>query len=178
VSIDPDMARRWLDAARDPAVVGELRGVFGWIAREVEARGPACWASGRCCNFERSGHLLYVTGLEAAYALVHAPPADTNQGPRSLSLTQLARARGGCPFQSGNLCSIHTVKPSACRIYFCDRGAREWQQTLSESVQARLRDMHDAGGIPYFYGEWRVVLETVMLARGGKCSDDGRTLMR
>lgn len=163
------MARRWLEAAGQAGVQAALVALYGEIAAEIEARGPACWASGRCCNFERSGHLLYVTGLEAAYALTHAPTFGAGPAPRTLSLPQLseARARGGCPFQAGNLCSIHAAKPAACRIYFCDRSARSWQQDLAERVQGRLRTLHEDLDLPYFYGEWRTVLEGLMVEREG-----------
>ena len=68
--MEREVLEQWLAAARDPAVRGELDAVYLDISEQIEARGPACWASGRCCNFEKAGHLLYVTGLEAAYTVV------------------------------------------------------------------------------------------------------------
>lgn len=144
----------WLAAARDPTVVSLLESIYADTAAEIAARSPACWASGRCCNFDAAGHRLYVTGLEAAYALSRlASPALLT--PEKLAAAQ---ERGGCPFQTGNLCGVHAIKPLGCRVYFCDRSAEAWQQDLSERMLTRIRALHDLHGIEYRYGEWREML--------------------
>lgn len=151
--MDPDLPTLWLAAVRRPDVAAALEAVYAAAAHEIALRGPACWASGRCCNFARTGHLLYVTGLEAAYAADRAaPPPTTND-------LAAARARGGCPFQAANLCGAHPIKPLGCRLYFCDRSAQAWQHALSERLLADLRALHDRFSIPYRYGEWRTMLE-------------------
>ncbi len=61
----------WL-AASDPAVAAQLEAIYATVAREIAQRGPACWASGRCCNFRKAGHDLFVTLLEAAYCVQRA----------------------------------------------------------------------------------------------------------
>lgn len=157
MSGEPDpaaLAHRWLAAAKDPAIAAELEAIYEYTAAAIESRGPACWASGRCCNFEAAGHRLYTTGLEAAYALARLSP----DSPLTHESLASARARGGCPFQVANLCGIHTIKPLGCRVYFCDRSAQEWQQDLSERALARVRELHDRHGIDYRYGEWRGML--------------------
>jgi Fe-S-cluster containining protein len=63
-----------------------------------------------------------------------------------------------CPFQVSNLCSVHSIKPLGCRVYFCDRSAQQWQQELSERSLQEIRAIHDEHGIPYRYGEWRSML--------------------
>lgn len=145
---------------RDPVVTAALESIFADTAREIEARGPACWASGRCCNFEKTGHRLYVTALEAAYTLSRLPPDRVP----ALEQIDQARAQGGCPFQQGNLCSVHEIKPLGCRVYFCDRSAQHWQQDLSERMLARIRAIHDRFAIPYRYAEWRAQLEELIRA--------------
>lgn len=147
-------ARAWLAAARDPAITANLEAVYAMIADQIEARNPACWGSGRCCNFESAGHRLYTTGLEAAYTLSRLPAG--------LALTQSALdeaiARGDCPFLSVNLCGVHTVKPAACRVYFCDRAARTWQEELAERAHEMIRAVHDRHAVAYRYDEWRALL--------------------
>lgn len=176
-SQDQQLAAAWRSAAREPAVVAQLERLFGEVAGEVAARGPACWASGRCCQFEQFGHRLYVTGLEAAYAVTHLPTADvpapkgtlpilaSAPPPPTLTAASLAdaRARGGCPFQRANLCGVHEIKPLACRVYFCDRSAQDWQQDLMERLMTQLRALHDREGIPYRYLEWRSALEMLVI---------------
>jgi Fe-S-cluster containining protein len=152
----PDLARAWLDAAADERVTADLEAVYEYIAAAVESRGPACWASGRCCNFEKAGHRLYVTGLEAAYTL--------RRSGITLSQDQIdaARAAGGCPFQQANLCGVHASRPLGCRVYFCDRSAEQWQQDLSERALAMVRAIHERYSIEYRYGEWRAMLEGLL----------------
>jgi len=127
------------------------------ISDQVEARGPACWASGRCCNFANAGHRLYVTGLEAAYAVSLAGINITE------SDIDAAILRGDCPYLVGNLCGIHASKGIGCRVYFCDRSARDWQELLSERAIKIVRSVHEEHGIPYEYGEWRRMLREVVL---------------
>jgi Fe-S-cluster containining protein len=157
-----ELAAAWLAAVADEHIALELESAYEYTAAAIESRGPACWASGRCCNFDAAGHRLYVTGLEAAYSVFHLRRDRTTGPPLPLDLTPLtlasARARGGCPFQSANLCSIHATKPLGCRIYFCDRSAQAWQQDLSEKCLALVRSIHDRHRVPYRYGEWRDML--------------------
>lgn len=176
-------ARAWFGALERAGVVLALEDVFAEAAREIESRGPACWASGRCCDFERAGHRLYVTGLEAAYTLsrlrlaasaererlarerrrplpVVGSPSTTSE--LALPALEAAVARGGCPFQAANLCAIHTIKPLGCRLFFCDRSATDWQRELHERLLRRVRDVHDEYGTPYAYGEWRAMLREAL----------------
>lgn len=153
---DLELAKGWLGAARDQGIAGELEAIYAMIADAVEARGPACWASGRCCNFQKTGHLLYVTGLEAAYTVSRAPAALTP------GVVEGATASGTCPYQERNLCGAHPMRPLGCRVYFCDRSAQDWQRSLSERMLEQVRRLHDRRGIAYRYGEWRAMLGLVL----------------
>jgi Fe-S-cluster containining protein len=168
----------WRSAAAEPAIVAALESLYADVASEIAARGPVCWASGRCCNFDRAGHRLYATGLETAYTLTRLAPAapTTRQGltvlgaepaPRPLTAESLdeALARGGCPFQSSNLCSAHAMRPLGCRVYFCDRSAQSWQNEMYERAMGRLRSIHDEHGVDYLYGEWRGMLRMFLPPR-------------
>jgi Fe-S-cluster containining protein len=155
------LARAWLAAARDPAISGELERVYAMVAGRVALRGPVCRASGRCCNFERYGHRLYVTGLEAAYLVARLP------GP----LSEAGLDAAGCPFQAGRLCSVHRLRPLGCRAYYCDPVARGWQEELSEQMLGLIRGVHERHGIRYLYGEWRATLR--MFAAGRRPPGSG-----
>ncbi len=180
---DSDEARAFLLAAAAPGPRAALEALYADVRDAIARRAPACWASGRCCNFAASGHRLYATGLEAAYALSpmalgEAVGQGSSAGPLAatdasgavlLTLPQVAaaRARGDCPFLAANLCAIHDRKPLACRTFFCDRTARAWQEDLTERSMSRLRAIHDEHAIPYRYREWREHLEALTLARAG-----------
>lgn len=182
------LAESWLAAASSQsAIAGELEAIYARAAAAIAERGPACWASGRCCNFERAGHRLYVTGLEAAYCLIRVvstdwgaaaeevrsgitiegrPPVDPAYAPMptgrgfiaDLDAAIARGGEGGCPFQVRNLCGVHAIKPLGCRVYFCDRSAEQWQQDLSERLLSEIRSLHDRHGVEYRYGEWRAML--------------------
>jgi Fe-S-cluster containining protein len=151
---DQPLAFQWLAAARDPAIAAALESIYNQVSQAINTRGPSCWASGRCCNFEKTGHRLYVTGLEAAYTVSRLTHITLDA-----SAIQDARARGGCPLQVLNLCGAHTIKPLGCRVYFCDRSAQTWQQELSEQALDQIKALHNQHAIEYRYGEWRSMLE-------------------
>ena len=181
-------ADAWMVALQDERLVAALESIYDAAADAIAARGPACWASGRCCNFDRAGHRLYVTGLEAAYCLGNLmaspiwrngaaearsgltirgkplpPPTDPDYAPLPTGQGLIADfdaavARGGCPFQVRNLCGVHDFKPLGCRVFFCDRSAETWQQELSERLLRDIRALHDRFALEYRYGEWRQML--------------------
>jgi Fe-S-cluster containining protein len=168
---DAELVRSWREAAAREPVRAAIADVHRAVAAAVEARGPACWASGRCCRFERAGHRLYVTGLEAAVvlrALGEAPggrgaPGNRSEGGRPAlrvigSGGRPADPDGACPFVDANRCSIHGIRPLGCRVYFCDRSAERWQRELYERMQERVRAVHDRFGVAYRYREWRTLL--------------------
>ncbi len=155
------MASNWLRRAREPVVVAELEEIYAEVAREISERGPACWASGRCCNFAKAGHRLYTTGLEAAYTVARLGGLGAPARGLLAADVERARAAGGCPFQEGNLCGVHGVRPLGCRVYFCDRTAQVWQHDLTERGMERIRALHDRHGIVYAYAEWRALLEAM-----------------
>lgn len=164
-----------------------MRDIYGRIDREVVSRGPVCWASGRCCKFDEFGHRLYVTGLEAAWAMLHHTRSDEheaqasvprNPGLRVLQTSQhgnvsqdapgTGRPRGGCVFQIDGLCTLRSLRPMGCRVFFCDRGADAWQNELYERFLARLRALHDREGVEYRYMDWRIALREAWPKKGDK----------
>ncbi len=154
-SLPPDaaeLASRWAEAAFHPAIDAGIREIYGEVARETAALAPTCNASGRCCRFGEWGHLLYVTGLEAAWCI-----RESARTPTAADVLAAA-GRDDCPFLESGLCTVHLARPLGCRAYFCDPKAQGWQESLSERMLARLRALHDAHGVPYRYGEWRTML--------------------
>ena len=160
MAADPEEAElvaAWRAAVARPDVVGELEALHAAVAEAVARERPICLASGQCCHFERHGHRLYVTGLEAVWCVTNLARRD---GPEaSLPAVEAARRRGDCPFLlEGRLCGAHRERPLGCRIYFCDRMATDWQRALYEAIHRRLVDLHERHAIPYRYGEWRTML--------------------
>lgn len=157
---DAELARAWFAAIERPEIAAGLRSLHERIALEVAARRPICLASGQCCHFERFDHRLFVTGLDAAWCVrslrARGGPAST---PESVAA---AKERGDCPFLlDGRICGAHIERPLGCRIFFCDRTAREWQQDLYARTHRDLVELHERFAVPYRYGEWRVMLAKV-----------------
>lgn len=109
--------------------------------------------SGRCCRFDEFGHRLYVTTLELATFL------------HDVAVRQSAAGWGGsgCPFQRDKLCTVHTIRPFGCRIFFCDASSTAWQNAMYERFHSELKSLHDQLDVPYFYVEWRQALESLGL---------------
>lgn len=132
--------------------------IYSELAREVEATSPKCEASGRCCKFETFGHRLYVTTAElAVFTSLLRPPALSAAGrsPRSLPMYV---GRDGCPFQVENLCSVHTIRPFGCRIFYCDPAAEPWMTAAYERFHSQIVELHRRFEIEYRYVEWRQAL--------------------
>lgn len=164
--MDRQLAESWVAAVERPEVARELEGIYAKASAAIAERKPVCVQSGRCCHFEAYGHRLYVTGVEAAYTVSRVGKSTTDAAepatvvaPISLPVIGAARARGDCPYLEGNLCTVHGIKPLACRTYFCDATAQEWQRELLERLLGEIKSLHERHGIAYRYGEWRSMLE-------------------
>lgn len=145
-----------------------VEAVYTDLAADTAARKPRCDASGRCCNFDGFGHRLYVTTLELIAFSARLTPSSAGlsqprpgAAPTSLPMLTLPPA---CPYQIDRLCSVHSIRPFGCRIYFCDPTATEWQNERYEQYHAELKAAHTRLDIRYFYVEWRQALIDLQLA--------------
>lgn len=150
-------------ARAHPLLLSAVRSLYADVQHEIDLRKPRCDASGRCCNFEKFGHRLFVTTLELAAfldELAAHPESSTDPSPiRHLALD--IRHSPTCPFQLDRLCSVHTIRPFGCRIFFCDPTATDWQHDQYETFHLRLRQLHTDLNVPYLYVEWREGLRAV-----------------
>jgi len=165
---------QWRLAAGRADVVSDIRRIYQTFETRIAGYRPVCEQSGRCCRFEQFGHRLFVTGFELAWVLLQnqqrvepafdaAPDHQTDVGlveqdeqDRSLSLDVLSRAEsdGACPYQVDGLCSIHTIRPMACRMFFCEQGAEQWMQPLHEQFLEQIKRFHERHELSYSYMEW------------------------
>jgi len=156
--LTPHPWRAWRDAALTPAVDASLRDLLERLDREVRDKGPTCWSSGKCCQFESYGHRLYVTGLEIAWFLAQPTP-ETPEVPSEIVgglpiLTPSSGGEGGCPYQVAKRCTAHAIRPTGCRVFFCQQGTSDWQQDLYERYLASLRALHEQHQVTYRYMDW------------------------
>lgn len=159
----------WFDAAGRPEVDRRLAALWSDLADEIAQRPEAvCRASGRCCRFEQFGHRLYVTALEIAWVVGSDPfrQSDAPLPQQAQINRRLAQGidawAGGCPFQMGQRCLIHRVRPLGCRVFFCAVGTDAWQHELYEKNLTAIRQLHDQLNLPYAYLEWRIGLSQAL----------------
>jgi len=147
---DQQLREAVMAASRRPEVLAAVGRVYGDLQEAIDARRPVCVVSGRCCRFDEYGHRLYVTTMElAAFVAQLDGPGEAGDG-------------RGCPFQVGRLCGVHAIRPFGCRVFFCDASAVDWQADVYEQFHARLKGLHEAMGVAYFYVEWRRALGAVL----------------
>ena len=164
IVLDPAQKQYLLDAVRTaraaPDLAVRVRLIYDDVQAAIDSRRPRWDVSGRCCQFEKFGHLLFVTTLElAAFA----------QQRTALGLGNDRVDGDGCRYQINGLCTAHTVRPFGCRIFFCDPTAEDWQQEQYEHFHTRLKQLHDELSIPYLYVEWRqglAALDTALCVPG------------
>ena len=152
--MDPTLIESIHSASKRPDVAAAVHALYARVTAEIDRRRPKCEMSGRCCNFESYGHRLYLTTLELATFLHDLPEP---QLPTAIPST-------GCPFQLNKLCTVHTIRPFGCRIFFCDPSAAEWQQSAYERFHAELKHLHQQLSVPYAYMEWRTALRGITQA--------------
>lgn len=106
---------------------------------EVQAARPVCLASGKCCHFHEYQHTLFLSNLEAAVLLKHAPAYNKPTDPAF------------CPFQKENLCTAREPRPLGCRVYFCDPAYQDTMVTITERFTRKLKDLADDKHLPWHY---------------------------
>ena len=173
---DPQALRDAVQAAlAQPGLEEAVGEMHRRVQSETAARRPVCDVSGRCCRFEQYGHRLFVTTIELAVfarRLAEGERPLPVKSPGSLPVlatgnSQLATPAydgTGCPFQFGKLCGVHDIRPSGCRLFFCDPASTEWQNDLYERLHGEMKRLHEQAGVPYLYVEWRDALRALGLA--------------
>lgn len=152
--MDDSFRQAVFDAAPRDDVRQTVHQLYNQVQQEIDLRRPVCIASGRCCHFETYGHRLFVTTLELAAFLHDLPglqPSPPSPGP----------LEAGCPFQTGKLCAVHSIRPFGCRMFFCDPSATPWMNTQYERFHQQIQQLHRQLSVPYFYLEWRQALRAV-----------------
>lgn len=180
--MEEELREAVLRASGRPEVGEAVGAIYAQLQDAIDLRRPICSASGRCCNFEEFGHRLYVTTMELAKFVADLNVVgggwwvdrteEPRQLPRALPILSTADPRptthnpqASCPFQIDRLCSVHTIRPFGCRVFFCDPTATDWQHEQYERHHTQLRRLHEELAVPYFYVEWRFALRTLGLTR-------------
>lgn len=126
---------------RLPILRESIRAIYDDLGREIEALGPRCALSGRCCRFEEYSHTLFLCEAEARVLLDEAPPP--------------ARPLDGgatCPWQGpAGHCTAREARPLGCRVYFCDPTYEPNAGPVTERYLERLRRLTGQLGLEWNY---------------------------
>jgi Fe-S-cluster containining protein len=129
--------------------VADLSVVRGPVARDSShANGSAC------AEAHPTGLPVLSTHNGSTAAAAGGSTALTAGG-------QMTTGKADCPFQLDRLCSVHTIRPFGCRVFFCDETATQWQHDQYERHHGQLRRLHEELAVPYFYVEWRRALRAL-----------------
>ncbi len=116
-----------------------LADLYASVEKRTDEVRPTCNLSGRCCDFPKTDHELWSSGLELSYAIEKAGGVV----PESSS--------GSCPWYVGGMCSLREGRPLGCRLYFCDESWAQEMGAAYEKYHGELMKLHEEAGIPYRY---------------------------
>lgn len=137
--------------------------VYEQVEAAIAAAQPRCTVSGRCCRFSEYGHTLFLSHLEAEILLTAAPDY-----PRPVT-------RDSCPFQVNGLCTVRSIRPLGCRIYFCDPHYQERMGEIAEQAIAALKQIANEFGTGWQYAPLHHFLNAAPARSTGAAPDSMTT---
>jgi Fe-S-cluster containining protein len=169
---------------KNDQIIARVSEIYNWIETQQLANNESagqCAACGKCCDFERYDHRLYVTTPEIIYFVEKLGDSDfrtngkiyvivsgakqsqTPETRRPDSSGLLAMTTGRCPYQIDGKCTVHAYRFSGCRI-FCCRGKAAFQSELTESAIKKFKALCAELQIPYRYVELPAALKDFLAA--------------
>jgi Fe-S-cluster containining protein len=121
---------------------GDLDLLFEELDYEVKDLGARCWLSGDCCDFDKAGHRLFTSEVEA------------RRFAKGVDLSGWDPASGLCPAWKDRRCTAREHRPLACRTYFCDPAYAERVNALTERYVTRLKWLHEKHRLNWDYRDF------------------------
>lgn len=123
-------------------IIEQVADVYRWLEdqrRNYAALTGRCKACGKCCDFDRFDHRLYVTSPELIFLTAHLEDKNIKPMPDNR-----------CPYQIDGKCSVYEYRMAGCRI-FCCNGDSDFQGKLSELALSKFKAICMEFQIPYRY---------------------------
>ena len=120
--------------------------VYITIDAKLASEKPRCASCGKCCNFEKYDHRLFVTSPEMIY-FKHALG----------KIPVLPMTKPTCPYNFDGNCAVYDHRFAGCRIFSC-QDSPELQSNLSETAIAKFKDICKQFKIEYTYTELSAAL--------------------
>jgi Fe-S-cluster containining protein len=149
--------------------------IYKWLDSQIRKSvhlAGICDACGKCCDFSKFDHRLFVTPPELMYLAANLDAALTaetaesaekkeknkNKIKRSDNTKNLGvlcelggkRKMSWCPYNIDGKCSVYERRFSGCRIFSC-KGDTDFQSRLSESAVKKFKAICEQFQIPYRY---------------------------
>lgn len=145
-------SKKWWTDKPPKTLVQKVAEIYGWLDTQLKDHRNAtgsCEICGKCCDFEKYDHRLFVTSPEIEYLI--AKLGKQNIKPMSNSR---------CPYNEKGFCSIHKHRFSGCRIFHC-RGDKEFQSRLTEETLRKLKSLCEEFELPYRYVDLQTALNNL-----------------
>lgn len=123
-------------------IVDKVDDIYVWLDNYLKEHSEfigSCEICGRCCDFEKYDHHLFVTSPEIEYLIGKLGKQNIKK-----------MTNGRCPYNIKGFCSIHENRFAGCRIFNC-RGDKEFQSKLTEQTLKKLKSLCNEFGFPYCY---------------------------
>ncbi len=123
-------------------LLGKVAEIYTWLDTKIRDNNKLtsqCKACGKCCDFDKFDHHLFVTPPELMYL-------TTNLGAENIKSMPTNR----CPYNIDGKCTVYEYRFAACRIFCCDADA-DFQSELSESALKKFKSLCTEFQIPYRY---------------------------
>jgi Fe-S-cluster containining protein len=122
-------------------VVKAITCLWDELQSELDRLTPSCSACGRCCNFEKFGHQLWITNLELAYF-------------KLFKKLEKPGSKKSCPYlDTEGHCTAREARTLGCRAFYCSSDSIETEE-LYEKYLNRLMKIAKENGIEIAYGEF------------------------
>jgi len=118
--------------------------IYDWLDLQIRRHSDLagmCRACGKCCDFERVDHRLFVTTPELTYLAA-------NLGNENIKPMTTSR----CPYNIAGKCGIYEYRFAGCRI-FCCSSVPDFQSRLSESALKKIKSICTEFQIRYRYAD-------------------------
>jgi Fe-S-cluster containining protein len=135
----------------------EVAEIYDWLDSQIQKNSNlagVCDACGKCCDFNKFDHRLFVTTPELLYLAAKVGDENVNP-PHVWRIKPMTTNR--CPYQIADKCTIYDFRFAGCRI-FCCKGDADFQSRLSEMAVKKFKSLCTQFQIPYRYLELATAL--------------------
>lgn len=129
----------------------KVAGIYNWLddkIRNNSSLAGKCDTCGKCCDFAKFDHRLFVTPPELMYL-------SAILGAKNIKSMTTSR----CPYNINGKCTIYEYRFAGCRIFYC-RGDADFQNRLSESALNKFKSICTEFQIPYRYTDLTTALNS------------------